>query len=138
VAHHARDPGRVDRPAAHDSGDLLFERTDARALGAEQNISDGKGTIYDQAKFIRNEGRTHGANAALARARSIGARGRKAATIALQATEAADDDKSSDEDELDEEEPMEGDRLTTSEDAQGAEDAGNEEPEEASDGSGTA
>jgi hypothetical protein len=58
---------------------------DARSLGAEINIADGKGTIYDQAKFIRNERATYGADAALARARQIGAKARKAAAIALEA-----------------------------------------------------
>ena len=60
---------------------------DARTLGAEINIADGKGTIYDQAKFIRNAAATHGKDAAVARAGSIGAKGRKAATIALNSGE---------------------------------------------------
>lgn len=60
---------------------------EARRLGAEINIADGKGTIHDQAKFIRNTAATHGADAALATARSIGARGRKAATIGISASD---------------------------------------------------
>jgi hypothetical protein len=62
-----------------------FSANDARTLAAEKNIAGGKGTIYDQAKFIRNVAATHGPDAALERAGQIGARGRKAATIALAA-----------------------------------------------------
>lgn len=62
-----------------------YSAGDARAIAAETNIADGKGTIYDQTKFIRNEAATHGPDAALERAGQIGARGRKAATIALAA-----------------------------------------------------
>jgi len=58
---------------------------DARAYAAEINIADGKGNIYDQAKFIRNEAAAYGADAAMERARQIGARGRKAATIGIEA-----------------------------------------------------
>lgn len=61
-----------------------FSAGDARAKGAELNIADGKGTIYDAAAFIRNEAATHGADAAVARSRQIGARGRKAATIGIE------------------------------------------------------
>lgn len=64
-----------------------YSAEDARAMGAEINIADGKGTIQDQAKYIRNQAATHGQDEAVARARSIGARGRKAATIGIQATD---------------------------------------------------
>lgn len=59
----------------------------ARTIGAELNIADGKGTIYDQAKFLRNYAATHGADDALEAGRRIGARGRKAASIAFSATD---------------------------------------------------
>jgi len=50
-------------------------------IGAQINIADRKGTIYD----IRNTGATHGKDEALVRARSIGAKGRKAASIGVLA-----------------------------------------------------
>lgn len=62
-----------------------YSARDARALAAEINIADGKGTIYDQVKFLRNEAATHGADAALARAGRTGAQGRQAATVAFAA-----------------------------------------------------
>ncbi len=58
---------------------------EARSLAAEINMADGKGTIYDQTKFLRNERDAYGADAALARAEQIGVKGRQAATIAFQA-----------------------------------------------------
>ena len=58
---------------------------DARRIGAEINIADGKGNIYDQAKFIRDIAATHGPDEALAAARRIGARGRKATNIGIAA-----------------------------------------------------
>lgn len=58
---------------------------DARRIGAEINIADGKGNIYDQAKFVRDIAATHGPDEALAAARRIGARGRKAANIGIAA-----------------------------------------------------
>lgn len=64
-----------------------FSAQDARRLGAEINIADNKGTIYDQAKFLRNLAATHGADEALAAGRRIGARGRKAAGIAFSSTD---------------------------------------------------
>lgn len=62
-----------------------FSPGDARAIAAEANIADGKGTIYDQTKFLRERAATFGPDEALGRARQIGARGEKAATIALSA-----------------------------------------------------
>lgn len=62
-----------------------YSANDARRLGAEINIADNKGTIYDQTKFLRNLRETHGENEALAVGRRIGARGRKAADIAFSA-----------------------------------------------------
>ncbi|MGE9291932.1 MAG: JAB domain-containing protein, partial [Puniceicoccales bacterium] len=58
---------------------------EARALAAEINIADGKGNIYDQAKFFREQAAAHGADEALERGREIGARGRKAAAIGIEA-----------------------------------------------------
>jgi hypothetical protein len=60
---------------------------EARAYAAEINIADGKGNIYDQARFFRNTAAVRGADAALERARQTGARGRKAATIGLDASD---------------------------------------------------
>jgi hypothetical protein len=62
-----------------------YSANDARRLGAEINIADNKGTIYDQTKFLRNLRETHGEDEALAVGRRIGARGRKAADIAFSA-----------------------------------------------------
>lgn len=60
---------------------------EARTIAAEKNIADGKGTIYDQAKFLRNSAAAHGKDEALARARRNGIQGRKAATIAFNASD---------------------------------------------------
>ena len=60
---------------------------DARAYAAQINIADGKGDIYDQARFIRNQRDAHGEDEALARARQTGARGRNATTIAIDASD---------------------------------------------------
>jgi hypothetical protein len=56
---------------------------DARIQAAENNIKDGKGTVYDAADFIRGLTATEGADAAMDRARLIGARGAEAAAIAI-------------------------------------------------------
>jgi hypothetical protein len=87
---HHRNATAQEQGVAIQNAQILRESAgvsagDARAIAAEANIADGKGTIYDQAKFIRNESATHGPDAAMERARQIGARGQKAATIALQA-----------------------------------------------------
>jgi hypothetical protein len=68
-----------------------YTAQDARRLAAEINIADGKGTIYDQAKYIRNVAATHGADEALAAGRRVGARGRQAADIAILAADSAFD-----------------------------------------------
>ncbi|MEX2578257.1 MAG: hypothetical protein WD342_04300 [Verrucomicrobiales bacterium] len=60
---------------------------DAMILAAEVNIADGKGTIYDQARSIRNTAAERGKDQALAQAARVGARGRKAARIALNASD---------------------------------------------------
>ena len=60
---------------------------DAVTTAAEINIADGKGTVYDQARFIRNTAAMHGEAEARASAARTGVRGRKAASIALDATE---------------------------------------------------
>jgi len=60
---------------------------DAVTTAAEINIADGKGTIYDQARFIRNTAAVHGEAEARASAARTGIRGKKAASIALGATE---------------------------------------------------
>jgi hypothetical protein len=87
---HHRDAAARNQNIENQNAQILRESAgysagDTRALAAEANIADGKGTIYDQTKFIRNEAATHGPDAALERAGQIGARGRKAATIALAA-----------------------------------------------------
>jgi hypothetical protein len=64
-----------------------FSASDARRIAAEVNIADGKGNIYDQAKYFRNTAATLGPDAALAAGRRIGARGRTAADIGIHATD---------------------------------------------------
>lgn len=89
--HHRFDFGKEQGVEAFNAQIIReadgYSAPDASALGAEINIADGKGSIYDQAKFIRNEAATHGKDAALERARSVGARGRKAATIGIEASD---------------------------------------------------
>ena len=64
-----------------------YSASDARRIGAEINIADNKGSIHDQVKFIRNTIETLGKDEALAAARRIGAKGRKAANIAINASD---------------------------------------------------
>jgi len=59
----------------------------ARIEAAEINIADGKGTIYDQANWFRNTAAMVGADGALEAGKRIGAQGRKAQTIGLQASD---------------------------------------------------
>ena len=60
---------------------------EARVEAAEINIADGKGTIYDQANWFRNTAAMVGADEALESGKRIGAQGRKAQTIGLQASD---------------------------------------------------
>jgi hypothetical protein len=89
--HHRFEFGKADEVPAFNAQVVReadgISAEDARRLGAEINIADGKGTIYDQAKFIRNTATTHGADEAVAAARRIGARGRQAADIGLAASD---------------------------------------------------
>ena len=57
----------------------------ARSRAAEINIRGDKGTVYDAVKFIREQAATFGEDAAMERARQIGARGGQAGTIAFKA-----------------------------------------------------
>jgi hypothetical protein len=59
-----------------------YTERDARQYGAELNIADGKGTIYDAVKWTRDFAATFGADQAAIAGRRIGVKGRKAATIA--------------------------------------------------------
>lgn len=61
----------------------------AREIAAEVNIADGKGTIYDQVKYLRNAAATHGKDEAMARGKHLGARGRQAAKIAFLSADRA-------------------------------------------------
>jgi hypothetical protein len=60
---------------------------DARVIAAEKNIVQGSGTIYDQARFLRNYAATRGQDEALARGRRNGIAGRQAATIGFSASD---------------------------------------------------
>lgn len=62
-----------------------YSAADARAKAAEINIANDKGTIYDQAKYLRSQAEIHGKDASLARAAEEGIRGRNAATVAFDA-----------------------------------------------------
>lgn len=57
----------------------------ARRVGAEINIVDGKGSIYDQVKFSRDQRAVVGKDRSLERAREIGISGGLAASIAFNA-----------------------------------------------------
>ena len=57
----------------------------ARRIGAEINIVDGKGTIYDQVKFLRDQRAVVGKDRSLERAREIGIAGGTAAAIGFNA-----------------------------------------------------
>lgn len=56
-----------------------FSAVDARRLAAEANIMDGKGTIYDQAEYFRNEGQY---DEATAQAKGVKGRGYNIARFA--------------------------------------------------------
>lgn len=58
---------------------------DARRIAAEINIKDGKGTIYDQVRFLRNIERPRDANEEVGARERLGALGRPAADIAFNA-----------------------------------------------------
>lgn len=62
-----------------------YSAQDARRIAAEANIADGKGTVYDQVKYLRNSPSTRGENAKLEAARRIGNRGKQAVNIAFNA-----------------------------------------------------
>lgn len=64
-----------------------YSVNDARIEAALKNIATGKGTIYDNAKFLRNFAATYGQDAALARARQEGIRGGQTASIAFDAAD---------------------------------------------------
>lgn len=64
-----------------------YSAGDARTLAAIANIKDGKGTIYDSTRLIREQAASRGEDEGLAIARQIGARSRQAASIALNATD---------------------------------------------------
>lgn len=60
---------------------------DARRIAAEANIADGKGTIYDQAKFLRNSAAARSPDEEMGARSRLGARGRQGATIAFDASD---------------------------------------------------
>lgn len=62
-----------------------YSAQDARRIAAEVNIADGKGTIYDQVKYLRNSPSTRTTDARMEAARRIGNRGGKAVNIAFNA-----------------------------------------------------
>jgi hypothetical protein len=64
-----------------------YSASDARTEAAIANIKDGKGTIYDSTRLIREQIASRGEDEALDLARQIGARGRQAETIARFATD---------------------------------------------------
>jgi hypothetical protein len=87
---HHRDAAAKGQGVNEQNAQIIREAAgysagDARGLAAEANIADGKGTVYDQARFIREQAASGGPDAALARARLIGARSRTAAAIGIEA-----------------------------------------------------
>jgi len=92
VNGHHRDELRRRHQVEKFNAQILREANgvsvlDARRTGAEINIADGKGTIHDQANFIRDTAAVAGPNVALERARALGSRARKPANIGLAATD---------------------------------------------------
>lgn len=93
VANGHHRVAKAKRDAVADLGAQIIRESDgwseaaARTKAAEINIADGKGTIYDQAKFFRNLAATHGKDAALAQGRSLGERAGKATSIAFSASD---------------------------------------------------
>lgn len=65
--------------------DSNFTALAARRTGAEINIVDGKGSIYDQVKYLRDQRQVIGKEKALDRAKEIGILGGLAATVAFNA-----------------------------------------------------
>lgn len=62
-----------------------YTASDAMRLGAEINIAEGRGTVYDQAKYFRDTIATHGKTEASLGASKTGAPGQRAWTIAANA-----------------------------------------------------
>jgi hypothetical protein len=87
--HHRFELGSKQDVAAYNSQIVReadgYSANDARTLAAEINIADGKGTIYDQVKFLRGQAISRGKDEAMDRARSIGKGARKAQAIAFLA-----------------------------------------------------
>jgi hypothetical protein len=87
--HHRFGFGEREKVPAY--GSQIFREADGysaedvRRIAAEANIADGKGTIYDQVKYLRNSPSTRTADARLEAARRIGNRGSKAINIAFNA-----------------------------------------------------
>jgi len=65
-----------------------YKAQDAMILAAEKNITDGKGTVYDHAKFTRNVAATLGEAEAVARAQEAGIGRRPGVSIGLLASDA--------------------------------------------------
>jgi len=63
-----------------------FSHNDAARMAAEINIADGKGTVYDQVKYIRNLMEKHGNKMPLEAAQRYGSPGRMALDIAFKAS----------------------------------------------------
>jgi hypothetical protein len=85
---HHRNEAATNQGVETQNAQILRESAgysprDARVVAAEANIADGKGTVYDAANYIRGQAETEGPDAALDRARQIGARSQKAASIAI-------------------------------------------------------
>lgn len=64
-----------------------YTANDAMVSAALKNIADGKGTIYDQAKFLRNTATALGEDATIARAKKDGITGKRPAEIAFSAAD---------------------------------------------------
>ena len=64
-----------------------FTALAARRIGAEINIVDGKGSLFDQVKFLRDQRSVVGKEQSLARAKEIGISCSAAAVIAFNAKE---------------------------------------------------
>lgn len=90
--HHRRDLGNRSPEVTHFNGAILREADGisidkARLIGAELNIIEGRGSVYDEAKFFREMSKLVGPSAASQRARELGVTGRTGASLGLRSSD---------------------------------------------------
>lgn len=90
--HHRREFGLRTPEVTHFSGGILKEADgitldQAKLIGAELNIREGKGSVYDEAKYFRGISKLAGPSAAIARASELGVTGRNAQSIGIRSSD---------------------------------------------------